>query len=340
MHTTATTRGRISPDGVHALQAWKPLILGMVIAALCGAALWGWTPTDVSNPGCRSSGNAAWISVDWTSQPVDEIAVQRLVASAVRRKIRYLFPYVSYLKADGTFSLSHDHAPEFVDAVRKQDDEIAVLAWIGLPLQSRGMGIQGWVDLSQPATRRKIVDYAGIIVQRAGFDGIHINAETVLNDSPGFLLLLEELRARLGAEKIISVAGSHWVSDFANALPPIRDLLWTDTYYQAVGARVNQIATMTYDSHMPLGELYRLWMREQVKAITRSLAHSSAELLVGISVSRESTPSHVPAVENLENGLAGMCAGVSGSTSVRGAAVYADWEFTQADEEVWRRWQR
>jgi hypothetical protein len=322
--------------------SYRKLIFGLLVVGMCGVMLWGWTPTDLSNPNCRLTQNAAWISVDWTSQPVEQAAIQRLAENASSRKIRYVFPYSSYLKADGTFSQSYSYAEEFVSAFRKQDDSIKLLAWVGLPLRNqRPIGIQGWVDLSQPTTRQGIVDFVGDLVEQAQFDGVHIDAETVQNNNSDFLSLLEELRVRLGREKIISVAGSHWTSDWFNAIPfIIRDFRWTSAYYQAVGERVDQIATMTYDSYLPHAALYRFWIREQVKGISRSLEHSDVELLIGVSVSRENTASHKPLAERLESGLAGVCAGMSNSKTIQGIALYADWEFSQSDWQIWQTWQR
>ena len=66
------------------------------------------------------------------------------------------------------------------------------------------------------------------------------------------------------------------------------------------------------------------------------------ELLVGVSVSREKTSTHRPAAENLRNGLAGICAGLSESPPagpvVDGVARYAAWEAGAVDWETWEGW--
>jgi hypothetical protein len=110
--------------------------------------------------------------------------------------------------------------------------------------------------------------------------------------------------------------------------------------YQEVGQRVEQIATMTYDSSAFHPALYRLWIREQVKGIRGSLENSDVELFIGISVSREQTRSHRPNIESLENGLAGLCAGLTKPHNIQGIAIYADWEFSQSDWKLWEIWQR
>lgn len=302
--------------------------------------LWGWTPADFSNPHCEFTQNAAWISVDWTSKPIDQDAVRQLAENAKSRKLKYLFPYISYLQSEGTFSDSYQSAHDFVNTFRKFSKNVRILAWIGLPLaNTRPIGVQGWIDLSDLNTREQIVQFIVDRIEQSGFDGVHINAETVQNNDPYFLKLLDEVRDAIGNDKMISVSGSHWVPEYVNALPGIRNFRWTSSYYQEVGQRADQFATMTYDSYAFHPALYRLWMREQVKGISSSLENSDAELLIGISVSREKTPSHQPAVESLANGLSGLCAGLTNPQAVQGVAIYADWEFSQIDRQVWQAWQ-
>lgn len=319
----------------------KPVFIGVLIVICVLGLFWGWTPADFSNQNCRFTQNAAWVSVDWTSKSVDEIAVRQLAENAKSRNLKYLFPYVSYLKSDGSFSPSYKYAKEFVSTFRKFNQGTQILAWVGLPLtNNRLIGVQGWIDLSDQDTRKQIVQFIANLVEQSDFDGVHINAETVQNNNPYFLNLLDEVRKNIRKDKIISVAGSHWYPNYINILPFINDFRWTSSYYREVGERVEQIATMTYDSYTFHPALYRLWIREQVKGISSRLENSGVELFIGISVSREQTRSHQPDVESLANGLAGLCAGLTKSNTIQGIAIYADWEFSQSDWQLWQAWQR
>ena len=214
------------------------------------------------------------------------------------------------------------------------------MAWVGIPLQNkRKIGIQGWVDLSEKTERQKIVDFVVQLVREAGFDGVHLNVETVPNNDPDYLLLLEEVRSALGSEYFLSIASTYWLPQSINDLPGVNGYRWSSEYYKSVANPVDQIATMTYDSLMPHPALYRFWLREQVRGISASLADSEVELLIGVSVSGEQTTTHKPMAENLLSGLAGICAGSnSGQSGVDGIAVYAAWEATQADWLNWDEW--
>ena len=93
---------------------------------------------------------------------------------------------------------------------------------------------------------------------------------------------------------------------------------------------------MTYDSLMPHPALYRLWLREQARVFDRAIGGTGAELLIGLSVSREHTSTHIPAAENVWSALAGACAYVRRrDNDISGLALYAAWEATPQDWQLW-----
>jgi hypothetical protein len=315
------------------------LVLLLMLLLTC-LTIWSWVPPGVPISGCALQRNAAWISTDWTAEPVNEAAVQQLAQDASRRQLRYLLPFATYLQADGSFSLSYSHAAEFVSQFRRFNQETRLLPWIGVPLGKQGMlGVDGWVDLADPQSRHEIASFVARLVKNAGFDGVHLDVETVRDGDLNYLLLLDEVKAALGPGRLLSVAGSYWAPAIVNTLPVVSGYKWSESYYQKVGVRADQIVAMTYDSLMPYPALYRSWMREQVKGIAGSLGETDTELLIGVSVSRERTATHHPNAESLSNGLAGMCAYLTrGEHRVDGVAVYAAWEATAADWIVWDQW--
>ncbi len=316
-------------------------MVAFLTLALSALAWWGWVPRDIAANACACSDNAAWISVDWTSQPVDPVRVAALTAHAARHRLRYLYPFASYVKEDGSFSPSYAYANEFVAVFRRTNQDARLLAWIGIPLDNQGrLGIEGWVDLSDIDTRQAIVASVVDLLEQAQFDGVHLDVETVRNHDPRFVVFLSEVKDAIGSERILSISGNDWKPDALDRVPLIGNYKWSSAYYAQVAAQVDQIAAMTYDSSAPHPALYRLWMREQVRGIASALSATDVELLIGISVSLERTTTHQPGAENMESGLAGICAGLSRlrqrSHSPSGIAVYAAWEATDADWQVWR----
>lgn len=265
---------------------------------------------------------------------MDETSVKQLAQSASTRKLRYLFPFTTYVKSDRSFSPSYSHATEFVSQFRRFNQETLLLAWIGIPLK--------WVDLADKSTRQEIITFVLQLLQEAQFDGIHLDVEAILNNNASYLIFLEEMRSALGPRYIISIAGSQWLPSYLDKLPQINDgqLMWDNEYYQAVADQVDQIAVMAYDSFQSYPAVYRLWLREQARGLNSSLLESGVELLIGISVSREYTPSHDPLSENMQNGLAGVCAGLPAlkQNKIQGIAIYASWEADQADWRFWDEW--
>lgn len=315
----------------------QQMIIICLIFFFTAALIWGWTPTNYAN--CGLDQNAAWISVNWAAEPTEETALKQLNESVQSRQISYLYPYITYLKADGSFNQTYTYAKTFVTQYRQYNPNTKFLAWVGLPLKNdRSIGVQGWVDLSNNTTRETIVQFIVEIINQSGFDGVHINAETVKNNDQHFLTLLDEVRNALDQDKILSIAGSHWYPEAVNILPVIRDFRWTGTYYQEIANRVDQITVMAYDSHIHHPALYRLWGREQVKGISRVLLNTEVSLLFGLSVSHENTDSHNQRVENLTNGLAGICAGSIKDRRINGIAIYANWDFDNIDLDIWQAW--
>jgi hypothetical protein len=316
--------------------AWQRSCLTRIVVILVGVAVvvasWAYVPPLATAADCTAGRHAAWMSVDWTSQPLDPAAL-RTFQSNSSRPFHTLYPYISYLKQDGTFNTTYDHAAPFVDAFDAEAPDTLMLAWVGIPLRPKnGIGVQGWVELSRPETRRMIVEFVERVVQENEFDGVHLNVETVWNEDAAFLQLLDEVKAALGDNKVVSVAGSHWA-------PPVTEVAgirWSSAYYGQVAARADQIATMTYDSRSLHPAIYRLWMREQVKGIAAAVAPHDSELLIGVSVSDEATATHAPLAESLADGLAGLCA--ANMANVAGVALYASWESSAAEWELWQNW--
>jgi hypothetical protein len=313
-----------------------------VLAFFTFLFLWVWIPGEPSRSSCPLSGNGAWINDEWTSKPVDEAAVEQLAKDASRREMRYLYPFVAYLKENNTFSSSYRFSNEFIATFHQFNRATRLLAWISIPLANEGtFGVQGTANLADVPTREKIVKFVLALLNTVGFDGIHMDVETVHSGDESYLLLLEETKAAIG-DRILSVAGSSWLPSQVNDLPAFEKSKWDGDYYRAVAERVDQIVIMAYDSGMPAPALYRLWLREEVNGIEKNVAGTDVKLIVGISVSREGTGTHNPTIENMSNGLAGACAGAKSwfgkQSVVEGVAVYASWEADVADWGVWESW--
>lgn len=85
-----------------------------VLAA--GLPWWGWVPQTGGSSACMVGEHAAWVGVEWTSQPVNYAEVGAFAEQARVARLRWLFPFTTYLKPDGSWSPSYQHACDFVAA--------------------------------------------------------------------------------------------------------------------------------------------------------------------------------------------------------------------------------
>ncbi|MGC8880554.1 MAG: glycoside hydrolase family 18 protein [Anaerolineae bacterium] len=292
------------------------------------------------------SANAAWLGVEWVNEPHESHEITALANELDRREIRYVFVFASYLRPDGEFNPTYSHAAEFTRALKGIQPGLNVQAWIGLPLNRPRLlgGRHGYVDLGNATTRQRIVEFCADLISQGGFDGVHLDPEPVPTDDLDVLTLLDEVRHTIGPHSILSIATRRIWPVFSDAsLPLIGQVAWRASYYREIAKRVDQIVVMTYDSGLPLAELYRQWVRFQVIVISRAIDDIDVDLFFGIPTSEEKTWTHWPNAENMKSGLQGVIDGLNDAdarpSAVTGVAIYPYWETDAAEwatyESLW-----
>ncbi|GIK26954.1 MAG: hypothetical protein BroJett007_00920 [Chloroflexota bacterium] len=281
---------------------------------------------------------AAWIGVEWAMEPHDPAELRGLAADLSDRRIRFAYLYVSYLRPDGTFNPTFDHARTLTDTLRALAPDITLLAWIGVPIQ--GSDPDGFEinRLEDTTIRGSIAKFAAFSVSELGFDGVHLNAELAANGDTALLDTLRGMRESMPDDALLSTtAHALRLTEPVTFIPyPAAAHHWSVDYLRDVAATVDQIALMAYDSGLPFPADYRRWMTYQVVTATEALAGASTDLVVGIPTSEEWTPSHQTQGETLDTALWGLRNGLAQSASpqtLSGIAIYPYWE-TSADEWV------
>jgi len=274
----------------------------------------------------------------WVKEPHESGEIAALANDLNRRGIHYVFVFASYLRSEGEFGPTYSYAAKFTQALRAVQPDLNVQAWIGLPLSRPRLffGGAGYVDLGDATIRQKIVAFCADLIRQGGFDGIHLDPEPVLTDDAAVLALLDEVRQAIRPNSTLSMATRRIWPVFSDvALPLAGRVAWRASYYREIAKRVDQIAVMTYDSGLPLPELYRQWGRFQVIEISRALDGIGVDLLFGIPTSEEKTWTHWPSAENMKSGLRGVIDGLNDADArpsvVTGVAIYPYWE-TDATE--------
>jgi len=289
------------------------------------------------------SSNGAWIAARWSNSLVPPEETSALIQRFQDHGIRWIYANEGKLDTDGRLPRENFlYAGGLVESIhRAPRGRLRAVAWIS------GRGGDGGVALYDAGVRSRIVDTCKYLVQQLDFDGVQLDIEPVPSGDLGFLKLLEELREGIGS-KTISVAAVKWTPlapriGGSNLAP----YSWDDDYYHQVAMRADQVALITYDSGIPLSNLYIKYAGWQTSQVLDSLSDvPTCRVLIGIPTYNERTFWH-PGAENLGSGLQGVIEALrdfrrTGSmpTNFEGVAIYDESSTSPQEwatfDKVWR----
>lgn len=283
--------------------------------------------------------NAVWLEHRWLEKHHDAEQMEALIASLHAHGIHYVYPHLIPFNAAGRLPVhSRDQMRRFLAAARATAPDMKVLPWIGGLRVGYKRTRPGTVDLGDLGQRQRIVaECRGLMDE--GFDGIHVNIEPVGEGNVEFLALLRALRTAVGPTGILSLSA---IRPGPVALPMAPNFLWTPAYYLRVAAVADQIVVMAYDTALPTPSLYRRYMTYAASSVTTALLTSSsrARVLVGVPTYDDAGVMHRSRVENLDNAIPGLVAGLRGlgaGGTFEGVALYAEWT---TDAQEWAAYER
>ena len=313
---------------------WFLIGIALMTVVVVGRACILRPSTNYSGSHYNRGANASWLGVKWANETHSTHEIAALSDGLKQHQIQEIFVYTSYLRSDEKFASTYDHLSDFVLKMKKTNPALHIQAWIGLPL--------GYIDLSDPAVRKKIVQFCADIVRTTGVDGIHLDPEPISTEDKNVLFLLDELRDALGPGPTLSVATRRiWPILPEKQWPFVGQLAWRASYYREIARRVDQIAVMTYDSAMPYSLVYCQWVRFQVIEVSQAVDGTGVQVFFGIPTSEERTWTHWPWAENMRSGLKGLIDGLNDdktrSAVVTGVAIYPYWE---TDDAEWRVYEK
>jgi hypothetical protein len=315
---------------------WRTLVPGVGVLLLLPVCYWAWTPgLDVRDGRHDRQQNGIWIGHGWlgadtwfeTNGKTNQIASFRSEASlstlASRLRSNHIadvFPHLCPTDLSGALpAMDHAQTERFLDVL----SGLRVMPWIGGP---NG----GSVRLKDKNWRQKFTaDIQSLFELHPRFAEVHLNVEPLPSGDPDFLSLLDELRATLPKDKLLSVAAypppTRW--------HPYEDVHWNEGYFRQVANRVDQLAVMMYDTAIRFPKFYQKLMGDWTG---EALAWSEGKpVLLGLpTYSDAGVGYHHPHVENLSNALQGIHRGLSRQPlpqNYQGVAIYCHWE-TDADE--------
>lgn len=232
-----------------------------------------------------------------------------------------VYPHLCPCDIDGDIAkVDPAQLERFLDAF----DGIRVIPWIG--------GVHGYHARPKDEGWRQafVASAVGLIESHPRLAGVHVNIEPMPSGNQEYLALLSELKAALPVGTILSVAAypppTRW--------HPFPDVHWEEAYFRAVSDRADQLAPMMYDTSLRYSKLYQNLMAEWT---TECLSWSQGKpVLLGLPAYEDAgVEYHVPEVENLDNALLGIHAGLGRNAELpatyQGIAVYNDWEMDESD---------
>lgn len=333
----------------------RAVLRGVLIAVLSLIVVisggWLWLSRTVTNyPGAHFNRgeNAVWLEHTWAGDPHSAADFNTLAARLAREQVAYVFAHVGPLASDGTIPPERfSYAAEMVQALKQRLPGVRVLAWIGQLERASGQPANQTVDLSDPNTRQRIAATAAYFAGPLGFDGVHYDIEPMLNNSPHLLDLFDVTRAVLPPGKLLSTSAPMWAPNAHVAEWLASSLgkgagLWTSYYYAAVATHVDQLVVMDYNTAIPNGPLYSLYVKQQTQnilAAVRSARHPP-QVLIGLpSYSGDGAWFHASA-ENLDTGLAGVVAGLNSERETAPFVGVAIYRFATTGDAAWSAYER
>ena len=314
------------------------VLLALAVLAIAGYLYLAYAPAgDSAAHPFNQDRNAVWLEHRWLEKDHPPEEMEALLQSLDGHGIAYAYPHLIPFNGAGRLPLhSREQLRNFLAVARRVAPRLKVLPWVGGLRVGYRRQFQGTVDLSDIGQRQRIAaECRGLMDE--GFDGVHVNIEPVPDGDADFLALLRVLRTAIGGG-ILSLSATRPGPLHLNVAP---NFLWTPEYYVRVAAEVDQLVVMAYDTALPTSSLYRRYLAYAASSMTANLARSGrARLLIGIPTYDGSGLMHRADVENPENALAGLVAGlrgVGGGGTFEGVALYAEWT---TDDAEWATYER
>ncbi len=315
---------------------WRTILLLFAILFLLGIAYLAWSPGKRIRDGRHDlRSNGIWIQHGWLGDDIwfqrnrkdktlsrDRQKIQELADLLASHGVRYVFPHVCPCDPSGNIATVDTVQTErFLDHF----GEFSVIPWVG--------GVLGThCSPGSPQWRTSFVSSVVDLLQaHPRLAGVQINIEPMPTGNTYFLALLDELRQAMPEGKILSVAAypppTLW--------HPFPDVHWDESYFRQVSQRTDQLAVMMYDTAVKLPKLYTYLMSEWTSDILNW--SDETQVLLGVPVYDDSGVGyHFPEVENLQNALLGIHAGLNKfkplPKNYAGVAIYCEWEM---DPQEW-----
>ena len=308
--------------------------IALLLFFLLGYVLWS-SGLDVKDGRHDIGCNGIWIQHGWLgddswfvqNQKEDKISYFRNIAKILelasqlhKHHITDIFPHLCPTLKNGRIpSVDHRQTELFL----KKFEGFRVMPWVGGVLNKH-------VFPGDPKWRRNFREsILDLFRTHPGFRGIHINIEPWPSGNRDLLVLLEEIRRVMPQNKILSIAAfpppTFW--------QPTKGTHWDESYFRRIAEHADQMVVMMYDTSIKYKKFYQHLMKSwTVEALNWS---EGIDVLLGVPAYHDKGVGyHDPDVENLQNALSGIHAGLSIFKKIpsnyQGISLYCEWEMNES----------
>ncbi|MBW8038682.1 MAG: hypothetical protein FVQ85_01635 [Planctomycetes bacterium] len=314
---------------------WRTILLLFAILCLLGIAYLAWSPGKRIRDGRHDlRSNGIWIQHGWLGDDLwfqrnqkdktlfrNDQKIQELADLLISHGVKYVFPHVCPCNPSGKIApIDPVQTERFLDHF----GDFSVIPWIG-----------GILDIHcSPKSKQWRINFISSVVDlletHPRLASVQLNIEPMPTGNTDFLTLLDELRQALPDGKILSVAAypppTRW--------HPFPDVHWDESYFGKVAQRTEQIAPMMYDTSIKLPKLYQHLMSKWTSDVLNW--SGDTQVLLGVPVYDDAGVGyHSPKVENLQNALLGIHAGLNKfrplPKNYTGVSIYCEWEMDQQE---------
>lgn len=285
--------------------------------------------------------NAVWIGMQYTYDAANDAAAIDALAARLRdHRISSVYAWISLLQPNNAWTdVERLAQPQtFARQFKAAYPDATLYGWLSIGSQ----GADGNNRLGDAQVQQQIVDFSRRVVSDFGFDGVMLNVVPITGNDDSFLAVLRKIRATIGEDVPLAVAvPPDWTpTDAGIAVPRLiaPGTVWDTQYKQRVSLLADQLIVTAYNSGFSDPDEYSAWMAYQVEVFARAVAAlegDPTEILMGVPAYDGQPPMHDPQVENIENAISGIRAGLRAAgdagARVRGIALYAEWQMTDDD---------
>ena len=346
-------RGHLQPRPAERLSAFSArrnrLKIGAAAAFVVGGAVVA--SLALRGPAALPLNNAIWLDRDWTYGDLDDDILREVSERFIENQIGTAYVYVSSLGMDNQwsggsqgnrgFQETRPLVEEFAEAVKRQNDRLRLYGWIEVWTH---LDKRDGYRLDDDELHRRVADFSRLLAGEIGFDGVLLDVKPLFRDSNDFIRLLRRVRSALGSEVPIAVAVA---ADLQPEDPRLRALetvapgtMWSSSFKKQVMVSADEIVLPMYQSYRQSPRDYVNWVAYHVEAYVNEL-ETSTKVLVSIPNYGGASPAHNPAIETMENALAGVREGLSRleedkRARLTGIAIYSDGALRPSDWSAFR----